>query len=297
MKLALGPILYYWPRQTVYDFYAAAADWPVEVVYLGETVCAKRKELRLNDWLALADQLAEAGKEVVLSSLTLVAAGSERGVLRRLCENGRVRVEANDIGAVELLSRQSVRFVCGSAVNIYNHHSLRRLQAEGMVRWVMPVELSGASLEGILEEARRGDSRPLPETEVFAYGRLPLAYSARCFTARYHNLAKDDCGLICLEHPDGLLMESQEGAPVFQLNGIQTQSAAVCNLLDNMEQMQAMGVDLMRISPQIQGTKEVVEAFAARRTGQPAFLPGEGPWCNGYWHGQPGMQRIEALEV
>lgn len=297
MKLSLGPIHYYWPRQQVFEFYEAAAQWPVDIIYLGETVCAKRRELRLDDWLDLAEQLARAGKEVVLSSLTLVTAGSERGALRRLCHNGRFRVEANDLSAVELLHRQSVPFACGPAVNIYNHRALRHLQGQGMFRWVMPVELSASALTGILEEARAGGEQPPPETEVFAYGRLPLAYSARCFTARHYNLAKDECGLICQSHPEGLRLDSQDGTPIFQLNGIQTQSAAFCNLMDKWAQMVSIGVDIARISPQPEGTDQIVLGFDRQRRGTGGTAPVSGPWCNGYWYGEPGMNRIEAVEL
>jgi len=46
MKLALGPILYYWERETTFSFYDEIAASPVDIVYLGETVCSRRHTLR-----------------------------------------------------------------------------------------------------------------------------------------------------------------------------------------------------------------------------------------------------------
>jgi len=60
MKLALGPVLYYWSREDLYNFYAQTATMPLDTIYLGETVCSKRRSLRTDDWIELARTLARS---------------------------------------------------------------------------------------------------------------------------------------------------------------------------------------------------------------------------------------------
>src|SRR3990167_1128394 len=62
MKLALGPVLYYWDRDTMLSFYDEMADAPVDIIYLGETVCSRRHLLRLQDYLDMAERLSAAGQ-------------------------------------------------------------------------------------------------------------------------------------------------------------------------------------------------------------------------------------------
>ncbi len=318
MKLSLGPILYFWEREAVLDFYARAADSAADVVYLGEVVCSKRRALRAEDWLGIAERLEAAGKEVVLSTLALIEAESELGAMRRLCENGQFGVEANDMGAVNLLAGRARfiahhipvdrpsgalcalksapgGFVAGPHLNVYNAGTLGLLAQAGAHRWVLPVELGVEQLAAL--QATRPDGM---ETEVFVFGRLPLALAARCFTARAHNLAKDDCGFRCADYPDGMLLSTQESKPFLTLNGVQTQSAETCNLVAELPEMQRFGVDVARISPQSSGTFEIAEIFRAVLDGAldphsasarlAAYAPHKS--CNGYWYGRPGMDWV-----
>ena len=296
-KLALGPVLYYWSKNQLLDFYQQMSGAPVDIIYLGEMVCSKRHPLNTGDWLELAARLTVGGKDVVLSTMALLEAESELLTLRRLCENGRFTVEANDMGAVRLLAERNTPFVLGTGINVYNSHTLRVLARLGAKRWVMPVELSRQTLASIQME------RPVGvETEVFVYGRMPLAYSARCFTARYHNLPKDDCQYRCLNDPEGLTLSTREGQAFLALNGIQTQSAQTCNLLPELTALRKLSVDVLRISPQAEGTRAVVDAFAASLRGERdpvvaartlnAALPYGA--CDGYWHGQPGFRQATA---
>ena len=61
LRLDLGPVQYYWPKDKLVTFYREVADMPVDIVYLGETVCARRHELREDDWLSIASDLASTG--------------------------------------------------------------------------------------------------------------------------------------------------------------------------------------------------------------------------------------------
>ena len=57
MKLSLGPMQYFWPRERTLAFYRETIEWPLDIVYLGETVCSKRRELRTVEWIGLAEEL------------------------------------------------------------------------------------------------------------------------------------------------------------------------------------------------------------------------------------------------
>jgi O2-independent ubiquinone biosynthesis protein UbiV len=292
VKLSLGALQYFWTREQVHSFYADAATWPVEIVYLGEAVCAKRRELGLEDWLEIGARLEASGKEIVLTSLTLLEAGSEMGILKRVCRNGRFMVEANDMAAVEVLSQAGISFVGGPTLNVYNARALDVLARQGMSRWVLPFELSGTTAAELIAAA----PGHCP-CEVFAWGRLPLAWSARCYTARAEDRPKDHCDLACIADPDGRLMRTREGEPFLVLNGIQTQSALTQDLAPRLDELQASGVQVLRLSPQSGHMAEVVRRFdALRRNGADPLLLDElaafAPTgtCDGYWRGTAGSE-------
>ena len=296
IKLSLGAPQYYWPRQTYFDFYQAVAESPVDIVYLGETVCSRRKELRLSDWLDIAELMRASGKEAVLSTQVLLESGVEVSTMHKVTANPDYLVEANDMGAVQRVAGKRP-FVGGLHLNIYNQPSLQWLGSLGAMRWVAPLEMKHQDLAALMQSGPEG-----LQTEVFAYGRMPLAFSARCFTARQRNLPKDDCQFSCLDHPDGLMLKTRESEEFLVLNGIQTQSARVHNLIDELPRMQAMGVAVARISPQAEHTGEIVALFDAVRRGALApqdaraqiqpLMPERS--CNGYWHGQPGLDWVQA---
>lgn len=289
-RLSLGPILYYWPRERVMDFYAEVLETPVEVVYLGETICSKRRLMRPEDWWELAERVTASGREAVISTLALIESDGELKMLERQCADRRFLIEANDLAALDFLEGRP--FVAGTSINLYNQRTLAFLAARGLKRWVLPVELGRETAVDLLRARPAG-----VECEVFGFGRLPLAYSARCFTAFNNGQGKDECEFRCGEHPDGLMIRTQEHQPFLALNGIQTQSAGTHNLLPVLSELGGLGVDLVRISPQSEHTPEVVRTYAAVLTGDLPAAAGQSRLrelvptglVDGYWTGAAGI--------
>lgn len=316
LKLSLAPIAYYWSKEDTLRFYVDAMEWPVDIIYLGEVVCSRRHLMKLDDWLAVARELRVAGKEVVFSSLTLIDSEADRRNMHRIIDTANAEgflIEANDFSAVRAISSLSAAsisgglpFVAGPHLNVYHTDTLQWLSELGARRFIPPIELGRDDMLTIQAE------RPLHmQTEMQVWGRMALAFSARCFTARHHRLRKDNCEFTCQQYPDGLPLATRDKKDFLNINGIQTQSSTCLDLSANIPELMHMGVDILRLQPQASNMGAVVSAFdtarnmaktqtkmnntiASNSTSQ--LLPSHAQACNGYWLGKPGMEWLNGQE-
>ena len=170
---------------------------------------------------------------MVLSTLAMPATPRERKSVAELCRDKRL-VEVNDVTA--LPSRLGAPFVVGPLVNIYNERAAQFLAARGAVTLCTPVELPLASVAAIARAC------PKFEIEAFAFGRLPLALSSRCYHARLHGLHKDSCQFVCAQDPDGLAVDTIDGQPFLAVNGVQTLSQGVQAFCPTADEAASSGI-------------------------------------------------------
>lgn len=296
--LTLGPVLFNWDADSWSDFYARIADEaPVDTVAIGEVVCAKRLPFYADRLPTAVERLERAGKEVVLSSLALVTLPRERRQTADLATDDGPEVEVNDLTALAHLDGRP--FTVGPFVNVYNEATLAYLAGRGARRVCLPPELPLTSI-ATLAGAAGGRGVAI---EVWAFGRLPLALSGRCYHARLHGLTKNNCRFVCAEDRDGREVDTLDGEPFLAINGIQTLSHAHASLLGDLPALLGAGVTSFRLSPQSCDMVEATRLF--RRTLDREVAPGEAQaelarllpaasFANGFLEGPNGAAFVTA---
>jgi collagenase-like PrtC family protease len=295
MQTNLGPVLYNWAAERWRDFYFRIADEaPIDIVSVGEIVCSKRAPFFAPHLDAVVERLQKAGKQVLLGSLILVSQRRERKQTDELAATADMLVEANDVTCLRALAGRP--HAIGPFINIYNEATAAFHARQGARRICLPPELPLSSIAAV--------AAALPDIviEIFAFGRVPLAISARCYHARLHKLHKDNCRFVCEQDPDGLLVKTLAGQDFLTMNGVQTLSHTAANLLGDIGALRLAGVRSLRLSPQDCDMVEVINVFRDVLDGRDDAEGGNrrlaslypcAPFSNGFLHGAAGFSYVD----
>jgi len=295
VKIAVGPVLFGWPEAKISEFYLRLAEQSeADIFYIGEVVCSKRSISGVTWQIKLAEAMQQSGKEVVLSTLAMPTNEAELQAIRDIADAAsemELTIEANDISAVSIALESGAKFVAGPHLNIYSNGTVQHLCRQGAERIVLPLELPASGIPAVIRDSN-------VQVEYFAHGHLPLTFSARCYAARAHGLSKQECHHVCFMNPDGIGMTTLDADEFATINGTQVMSFRPFTVVNHLPELAAYGVDVLRISPQAEGSAEVIETFAAVAAGGSTSAvmlqqlcgthPVEETFCNGYYYGKQG---------
>lgn len=299
-NIVLGPILFHWPSDKWRDFYLRIADEaPIDTVVLGEVVCSKRAPFYEPLYAEVAERMQKAGKKVTFSTLAEVTVRPDRKAVESICDLTDVMIEANDASALWHLAGKP--HAIGPFMNVYHEDTLAFLASRGASHFCLPPELPAEAIAVLGKKA--GEIGVTLETQ--AYGRIPLALSARCYHARAHGRTKDSCMFVCEQDPDGMELNTLSGKPFLAINGIQTLSHTCLNLMQELPALVKMGITSFRLSPHTHDMVRVAEIFRSaldkKISAKGALVQLENmagiPFSNGFFHKTEGFRWIETHQM
>jgi collagenase-like PrtC family protease len=212
MKLSVGPLSGHFDSKTVAGFYAEVSNCPqIDRAYAGELFCAKR-QIPIKTYLESVNLLRQSGKEAVFSTFALPAGDTDFDSLVPYIEAVDT-VEINNFGYVSWLKEHfpAKRFVAGPICNLYNQIDLAIIEGWGAAEASLRVDLLPVTIESMVK------SNVMP-VEVFLYGRPPIAFSWRCYAARFAGIDAAACGLVCRSQ-DNLVLNNLEEEAGFIVDG------------------------------------------------------------------------------
>jgi collagenase-like PrtC family protease len=294
-QLTLGPVLFNWPTDQWVDFYARIADEAdVDRVCVGEVVCWKRAPFRDDAVADVIERLRRAGKETVVATLAMPTGPREMRAIGEIIAEGLL-VEANDTATIHLLDGRP--HVTGPFLNIYNEAAVALHRSLGATRICLPPELP---LDAVRRLAAGNDA-----IEVLAFGRAPLAISARCYHARLRGLTKDSCQFVCERDGDGLDVRTIDGRDFLAVNGVQTLGHAVTAAVHQIGALRDAGVASLRLSPHTCDMVAVARVFRGLADARVAPEEAEaqltalrlpGPLADGYLRGLAGARLLHEVD-
>ncbi|NQY43735.1 MAG: U32 family peptidase [Legionellales bacterium] len=288
-------MLFNWPENKKQDFYSMIADEAnINTVYIGEVICQKRFACWGKIYHKIVDRLVSAGKEVIISSLALINTEEELHIIRDYIKDSNLTIEANDISVLNIIDQN--KFCLGPYINIYNEEALKHYIDKGASHITFSQELPRESIE-VLASLKKIDY------EISVFGRIPLAISARCAHARVYKQQKSNCKYVCEKDLNGLEVTTLDSQPFLTINGLQTMSYTYCNMLQELDYLQQIGINRFRIYPHDHNMLKIIDVYndvlsktisAEEGYNNLKLITPDVNFSNGFFHGTSGYKMIQS---
>ncbi len=285
--ISLAPLHYPWSGEQISQFYHdAAQNSLISRVYLGEIVCAKRRPLIQKYLTTIIGELQAANKEIVISTPVLHNDNDSHQLMLdniALAQHHQLTVEINDLAGLSHLNGQ--KFIVGPYINTYNRDTLGVFQRIGAQLLCPPFECN----QTVIRDLAQGN---LP-LEITIFGKIPLSISSRCFIAHHQQLLRDECKLACIKENQELIATSGN-TDLFTINGMQVQSAKIYNLINQLPELLAMGINNFRIMPTTGfSLAKISNLITTVLSGQKTPNLDDGQFVNGFYHNCEGYKYVQ----
>jgi collagenase-like PrtC family protease len=264
VKLSVAPISGHYGADAIVAYYReAAGSRHVDRAYVGELFCPKRLIPR-RAFEEGMDILEDAGKEAVFSTLALPAGEADYDAAAPYVERARI-VEVNNLGFIPWIRENfsGKTMLAGPICNLYSRADLEIVRDWGCSGVSLHIDLMP---ETVLDLCGSG----LLPAEVFLHGRPPLAFSWRCYSARFAERPQNACGYVCREQ-DGLVFKNLEGEDGFVVDGPAVLSGQVLSTAEQLQDYAEAGAAFGRLALAPGEIARVTAIYAALLSGDMAL--------------------------
>ena len=241
MRLSVAPISGHYDAAGIVAYYEEAASSPhVDRAYVGELYCPKRL-IPMRAFEQALGILEDAGKEAVFSTLALPAGEADFDAAAPYVERANA-VEVNNLGFVPWIREifPGKTMLAGPICNLYNRGDLEIARDWGCSGVSLHIDLMP---ETILDLCGSG----ILPAEVFLHGRPALAFSWRCYAARFAGKPANACGYVCREQ-DALVFKNLEGDDGFVVDGPAVLSGQVVSTAEQLRDYVQAGAAFGRLA-------------------------------------------------
>ncbi|MBS9778467.1 MAG: U32 family peptidase [Gammaproteobacteria bacterium] len=242
-EYSLAPILYKVPDDDIVAFYNETKKIDaLHSLSIGETVCTKRSRAKHKLLFNIAENMANAGKEVYISTPALIMDKNDIDYTTKIIKESEFPIEANDLTSISLCLEYGKAFSVGALVNTYNENTLQYFFNKGALKVSLPFEIP-------VESAVKIATSKNHKVEFTAYGKVPLSMSARCYHAKHYGKNKRTCAFVCEAHKTGMEISTIENQKILLVNGTMVMSPKTTYFLDKLELFNGSNIDSFKIIP------------------------------------------------
>ena len=248
MSIIIDSTPFHWDRASTLAFYDNAAELAADTFVLGDTLCAANSVLSWEEWQTIGNQLKQAGKQVIYSTMAFHKAHMSVAKLHKLIVNGDTPLEiaSNFMLLMRRDSRAITAFCTAREMDVTNEYRCQQLMNSGAM--FIPIHTS-ADIKQVQKSIDRLSNYTCVNFDVMVHGDLSLENLPEC------QFNPDDSGKEAHE------MLCPAGKEVAHWNQ-QHPPQQVFDLADHIATLKQSRVSFFRIKPTQADMHAIVERYA-----------------------------------
>ena len=252
MQLIIDSVPFNWSKEATLAFYADAIHLPADTFVIGDTLCASNSALDWQEWRTIGKRLAEAGKQVIYSSMAFHKSHMNVTQLHKYvtAKDTKLEIASNFMLLMRRDNHVQTPFCTSRHLDVSNNYRAQQLLNTGAM--FVPIYAS-TDLLFLLRNIDKFRCNKGVEFDVLVHGDMSLEGLPQC----QYNLS--DVG----KAPENMDCPAGNMVALWQTQRPQPQ---IFDLVAHLPALMEAGVRYFRIKPTQPDMQDIVDKYAKHLT-------------------------------